>query len=573
MTDPTVVARAPRPGRRSVAALDHRARRWPVAVWRAGWVIAGLVCLAFLTIFFAAPAANLIAHGFVDEDGHPTWSTMASVMTSPRTLRILRFTLGQATLATAVCLALGIPGAHLLYRVRWPGRLVARGLVTVPFVLPSVVVGVAFRTLLASNGWLGFLGLDGSWVAITAAMVFFNYSVVVRTVGSTWAQLDPRRGEAASALGASPVRVWWTVTLPALAPAIASAAAVVFLFCASAFGIVLILGGTRYSTLETEIYIQTVEFLDLPAASALAIVQLVVVGLCLYLSGRAQSRLQRSLGGNGRQLRFSLRRDLAAVVVTGIVAVGLVLPLATLVVRSLRVDGAWSWGYYRALAATPDVMTVSVWQSMLNSVSTAAKATVLAVGLGSVLSLILSRRPRSRVASNGLRIVDALVMLPLGVSAVTVGFGFLITLDRPPLDLRTSPVLVPIAQAMVAIPLVVRVMLPSLRGIDPRQQEAAAALGAPPWRVLGTVDLPVLARALGLGIGFALATSLGEFGATSFLARPETMTLPVAIERLISRPGAQNYGMAMAASVVLALATVVIMMLAERARPPEVSSW
>jgi thiamine transport system permease protein len=166
-------------------------------------------------------------------------------------------------------------------------------------------------------------------------------------------------------------------------------------------------------------------------------------------------------------------------------------------------------------------------------------------------------------------VLDAAFMLPLGVSAVTVGFGFLITLDRPlglDVDLRTSGALVPIAQAVVAIPLVVRTMLPVLRAIDPRLREAAATLGAAPGRVLRSVDGPLGARSLGLAVGFAFAVSLGEFGATSFLARPETATLPVVIFRLIGRPGAENYGMALAASVVLAVLTATVMMVAERLR-------
>lgn len=561
-------------------AVNPRHRRAPggagTGLWRACWVLAGAVAVGFLVVFFAAPAANLIAKGFVDEAGHPTWSVMAATFTSPHTWRIIRFTLGQAALGTALCLILGIPGAHLLYRVRWPGRTIARGLVSVPFVLPTVVVGVAFRTLLASDGRLGFLGLDGSWQAITAALVFFNYSVVVRTVGATWAQLDPRRGEAAAALGASPARVFRTVTLPALGPAIASAASVVFLFCASAFGVVLVMGGTKYSTLETEIYLQTVEFLDLPTASSLAIVQLVVVAVCLYLSGRAQRGMQRSLGNaTPRLLAFRGRRDAAPAVLTVLVVLLLLLaPILTLVERSLHSGGGWSLDNYRALAGLGDSgLIVSVWQALGNSLLIAVQATVLAVLLGGIVALLLSRRPSTRWGRAGLSAGDAAFMLPLGVSAVTVGFGFLITLDRPPLDLRTSPVLVPIAQAMVAIPLVVRVLLPTLRGIDPRQQEAAAALGASPWRVLGTIDLPVLGRGLGLAIGFAFSTSLGEFGATSFLSRPDHMTLPVAIGRLISRPGAQNYGMAMAASVVLAAMTIAVMSLAETVRPREVTPW
>ena len=189
--------------------------------------------------------------------------------------------------------------------------------------------------------------------------------------------------------------------------------------------------------------------------------------------------------------------------------------------------------------------------------------------LGALVSLVASRRPRSRTLAGSVRLLDAVFMLPLGVSAVTVGFGFLITLNRPPFDLRSSPILIPIAQAVVALPLVVRTLLPVLRAIDPRQREAAASLGAPPGRVLATIDGALALRGLGLAVGFAFATSLGEFGATSFLARPDHPTLPVVIFRLIGRPGADNFGMALAASVVLAVLTAAVMAAAELVRPKE----
>ena len=157
-------------------------------------------------------------------------------------------------------------------------------------------------------------------------------------------------------------------------------------------------------------------------------------------------------------------------------------------------------------------------------------------------------------------------MLPLGVSAVTVGFGFLITLNTPPLDLRASPVLVPIAQALVAVPLVVRTLLPVLRSIGSRMREAAATLGAAPWRVMLTIDLGVSARAALAATGLAFTVALGEFGATTFLSRPSNATLPVVIYRLIGLPGGDNAGMAVAASVVLAAVTVVVVALVERLR-------
>jgi thiamine transport system permease protein len=193
--------------------------------------------------------------------------------------------------------------------------------------------------------------------------------------------------------------------------------------------------------------------------------------------------------------------------------------------------------------------------------------------LGVLVSLVVSGRARGPAGRRGLATLDAVFMLPLGVSAVTLGFGFLVTLDRPPLDLRSSAVLVPIAQALVALPLVVRTLAPVLRSIDPRQRQAAASLGASPSRVLVTVDLPVLWRPLLAATGFAFAVSLGEFGATSFLARPERPTLPVVIYQLISRPGEQNLGMALAASVVLGALIVVVMTLVERVRLGSVGAF
>ena len=211
----------------------------PAAVQRGGrvllWGLAAGLPLLFLGVFFAWPVVTLIARGFVS-NGSLDLSGFAEVFSEPRTWRIIGLTLWQGVLGTVISVLLGVPGAYVLYRCRFRGRTFLRAFVTVPFVLPTVVVGVAFRSLLVEGGLLGFLRLDGTFGAIVLALVFFNYSVVVRTVGGLWEHLDPRAEEAARALGASPWRAFRSVTLPSLAPAIASAASIVFLFCATAFG-------------------------------------------------------------------------------------------------------------------------------------------------------------------------------------------------------------------------------------------------------------------------------------------------------------------------------------------------
>lgn len=524
---------------------------------RLAWAAVAAIPAAFLTVFFAWPALALVARGFQDGDAW-TLDGLAGIAESARTWRALWFTLGTATTATILCVALGIVGAYVLYRLRFPGQELLRGLITVPFVLPTVVVGIAFSG-------------PEPIVGIVLAMVFFNYSVVVRTVGALWARLDPRQSQAAAALGASPARVAATVTLPALWPAIISSTALVFLFCASGFGIVMTLGRGKYQTIETEIWFQTTQVLNLSAAAALSIAQVVVVTLCLWLTSSWQRRSQAALKlmpESASATSVELRRDWPAFAVTAAVVVGLlVVPMAGLVVRSLRSDDRWSLAGYRGL------VDGKLFDAITTTLMTAAVAAAIAVVLGVLVALVVSRRPRSRVGQRGLATLESVFMLPLGVSAVTVGFGYLITLNRPPLDLRSSVALIPIAQAVVALPLVVRTLLPTLRAIDPRQIQAAQVLGASPLKALATIELPALGRGLGLALGFALATSLGEFGATSFLARPDRPTLPVLIYRLFSKPTGDNYIMALAASVLLAVLTATVMVVAERVRPREVDSW
>ena len=528
------------------------------------WMALGVgVPLAFLAIFFAWPVLAIVGRGFL-ADG-----PFFEVLVRPRTVRLIGFTIAQAAIASIVCVVVGVPIAHVLYRLRFRGRGLLRALVIVPFVMPTVVVGVAFRTLLREGGILGSLGLDGTFAAILLALVFFNIAVVVRTVGGTWEGFDGRQEDAARVLGASPTRVFLTITVPRLAPSIVAAASIVFLFCSTAFGVVLVLGGTRFGTIETEIWLLTTQFLDLRAASVLSITQLVVVVALLAIAARARGRSvaqgRVAATSAARRLRPTDALPLAVAIVT---AALLAVPVLALLLRSLQSSAGWGLGNYLALAGTGtrNALVVPVWEALGNSLAIALQAMVIAVVIGLAASLVLSRTPRTARGRRALEFFDGALMLPLGVSAVTLGFGFLVTLNQPPLDLRSSPILVPIAQALVALPLVVRTVLPVLRGIDPRLREAAAVLGATPGRVVRDVDLAVVARPALAASGLAFAVALGEFGATTFLSRPDHPTLPVVIYRLISLPGGDNFGMAIAASVVLAAVTVTVITLVERLR-------
>ncbi|MFC0600791.1 ABC transporter permease [Streptomyces palmae] len=531
------------------------------------------VPVVFLAVFFGYPVAVITARGLKSE-GHWHLGRLTEVVTDPDVLHVLWFTTWQAAASTALTLALGLPGAYVFARFAFPGKRLLRAVVTVPFVLPTVVVGTAFLALLGRGGLLDELWgvrLDTTVWAILLAHVFFNYAVVVRTVGGLWAQLDPRQEEAARVLGAGRLAAWRRVTLPALAPAVAAAALMVFLFSFTSFGVVQILGGPHYATLEVEIYRQTAQLLDLPTAAVLTLVQLAAVAALLMVHARTVRRRESTLRLVDPALTARRPRGpgqwalLGAVLVQ--IALLILLPLGVLVRRSFEGPDGYTLDYYRALGSVPDsgsaFLTPPI-DAIGNSLRYAAVATLIALLIGGLAAAALTLGGK-----RGGRLVrgfDALLMLPLGTSAVTVGFGFLIALDEPPLDLRASWLLVPLAQALVGVPFVVRTMVPVLRAVDHRLREAAAVLGAAPLRVWREVDLPLVGRALGIAAGFAFAVSLGEFGATVFIARPDNPTLPVAVARFLGRAGDLNYGQAMALSTILMLVCAVSLFVLERIR-------
>lgn len=512
---------------------------------RWGWVAVAALPVLFIGYFFAYPLARILGLGLSE------LSIGASGLEA-RLVRVGWFTLWQAVVSTILTFLAAAPLTWAVSSYDFKGRRLAMALATVPFVMPTVVVGTAFVAL----------GFQESLFAILAAHVFFNVAVVVRTVSTLWSRIDPRLYEAARVLGASEWRVFRKITLPLLRPAIAAAASIVFLFTFTSFGVVLILGGFQYATLEVEIYRQAVTLFDLPLAAALAVVQLVGVSGALYWYSHYQERTAVSWtlerGTNLKRPRGKAQFGVAAATVGSLTV--LAVPLAVLVSRSF--EGS----FYEALFRDDRVVGTPI-SSVWNSLTFAVVATVLAVVIGILAATVITGRSGSLS-----RWFDLTLMLPLGTSAVTIGFGFIVALDWP-LDIRASSWLVPMAHALVAIPFVVRSTVPTLRSVPAETREAARVLGATPFRVWREIDLPIVSRAAMVGAAFAFVISLGEFGATSFVARPVSATIPTMIFRLLSRPGQTSFGMAMALSVVLALLTAGVVMAIDRAKFGELGSF
>ncbi len=567
---------------------------WRSTLLRAALWIGPLI---FLVVFYFYPLGSILQVSFArSEEG--VSAPLVEALTSSSTRSVLWFTIWQAVLSVVLTLIIGLPGAYLIARYNFRGKSLLLALTGIPFVLPTLVVATAFNALLGPNGWINIALMNtfnlstppiqfmNTFVAILVAHVFYNTTIVLRMVGDFWSHMDPQLGSAAKVLGANRWKTLTKITLPLLMPVILTAALLVFIFDFTSFGVILVLGGPQFATLEVEIYYQTISLFNLPLAAALALLQLIcTLGFTLVYT-HLSARLTRPLAMRPRKLTQRRLRSWRSRLFAGIYIILLlalfIVPLAALATRSVAkldpdrrpmdpVSPELTLDYYRELGINRRQSLFFVPPTTAISVSLiyAGVTVLLALALGLPASLALARDERALTS----RIFDPILMLPLGTSAVTLGLGFIIALGAPPLNLRASPILIPFAHTLVALPFVVRSLTPALRSIRPRLRHAASVLGAPPGRVLRHIDLPLVGRALLVAATFAFTISLGEFGATALIARPEYPTVPVMIFRYLGQPGGLNYGQALALSTILMGITAIGILAIERLRIADVGEF
>ena len=508
-----------------------------------------LACLAaapvvFVVGFYAWPVATLL------------WSAaqgkMASGSPYGHIVDVIWFTVWQAAVSTVLTLAAGLLPAYVLARYSFRGRRALIAVATVPFVLPTVVVGAAFLALLPAT-W------HGSAQAMIVAHVFFNIAVVVRLVGSMIAVIPHDLVGAARTLGASPFQSARLIVLPLLRPALWSAAAIIFLFSFTSFGVATLLGGPTHPTLEVEIARRATQLGDVSGAAALSALQLGLLVVVIVWASRRQRRAAVELHGNSapRVPRTrGERRMVSAVGVALCIAIGA--PIVALVSRSFDAGSGWSLSAWSKLGSGEVRPGVSLGVDPLASVAASLRFAIVAAVIATTIGFLAATAIHN--SSRLGKPLDAGLMLPLGTSAVTIGLGMLITFDTAPFDWRSRWWLIPLGHALIAVPFVVRALLSVLRAIPADLRSAAATLGASPIRAWWHVDARAVRRPLVAGAGFSAAISLGEFGATTILTRRGRETLPIAIGRLLGRAGGLPRAQAFAmATILLVLSTVIVM--------------
>ena len=532
-----------------------------------------LLPLSFLAVAFFYPLFRILALTFDS-------STLTSENLQ-QAGRVLWFTCYQAVLSTLLTLLLGLPAAYLFARYDFRGKSMLRALTIVPFMLPTVVVAAGFSALLGPRGLVHALlpslsyNFLGTLSAILIAHVFYNMAIVIRIVGNAISSMDPRLEAVARSLGADSFRVWRYVSLPLLWPAVMASALLVFLFDFTSFGVILLLGGSQFATLEVEIYLRVLKLPNLSLAALLCMIQLgctlIVSVLYAHMVSRTTTQTApRSEAANLRKPR-SLRERFFFSLFILLLSAFFILPLSALPFRSFfrleadrgqrgEVQYGFTTDYYTELFVNRrgSVFYVPPIRATINSLGYAGMTVILSLLLGFPAALALAKPGRLE------KVLDPLIMLPLGSSAVMLGLGFIISFGA----LLVSPWMVPFAHTLVALPFVIRALQPAIASIPERLRQAAASLGASPLEVWRKIDLPILRRATLTAAVFAFTISLGEFGATLLISRPDYPTIPVAIERFLSQPGGLNYGQAMAMATILMVLTLISILLIEKFRLP-----
>jgi len=542
--------------------------------------------LLFLVIFFYQPMAAIIRLVFAEQ-----FSGGWQLINAGDILRPLEFTFSQAALSTLLTLLLGIPAAYLFSHYKFAGKNLLNLVSTLPFILPTVVVAAGFNALLGPRGLLNLGLMDlfelneapirfvNSIGAILVVHVFYNITIVIRIVSNAMASLDQRLAQAAKTLGATPMKVLTEITLPLLTPAVLSATLLVFLFDFTSFGVILLMGGPGMNTIEVAIYKQVFFNLNLPLAGLLSIVQLVITFGVTILYNRVTHRNPAGRLQHIEPITAVAPKTRGAKAAIFVLVVLLLLfivsPMAALVGRSFsqlepaRGEGGdfragISLAYYRELFSNrqDSLFYVPPLLAIKNSLVYALATIGITLPLGFLLAYALNQKGRWK------NWLEPVIMLPLGASAVTLGLGLLVVFYTQNSLFQTLPILIPIAHSLIALPFVVRILMPALGKIPGSLREAARSLGASPRQVIREIDMPLLFRSAVASAIFAFTISVGEFGASSFIASPTNPTIPVAIYRYISQPGGMNYGQALAMSSILLVTCLLGVMLIEKTRIP-----
>ncbi|AVT30511.1 iron ABC transporter permease [Plantactinospora sp. BC1] len=453
--------------------------------------------------------------------------------------------LGISAGSVLLCGVVGVAMAFLLKRFAFPGRRLIEAIILVPAALPPLIGAISFQLLYSETGILPrglqqlfgtenpvlpFDGIAGVLVVHTFTMYPFFYLAA----SAALAGMDPSVEEAAYNLGAGRVRVWRTVLLPMLTPALVSASLLVFMTSLASYTAPLLFGVDR--TMTMQIYINRTNG-DLPMASTYASVLGVVSVLFLlgmrWYEGRRSYRSQsKGVSAYRREIRNPVGRWLA-LVGSLLATVVLLAPVATIAVVAFSVDGSWTTQVLPSdytMENFVDIFTEpQAFQPIVNSLQMSLLATAGCVVVGVLIAYAVRRL---RFVGRGL--LDVAVMLAWALPGTVVAINLIAAFSTGN-AFSLGQVLVgtfwimPLAYFVRFLPLVFRSSSAALAQLDPSLEEAARNLGASWPRAFGSITLRLMLPGVLAGALLAFVHGVGEFVASVLIYTASTAPISVAI--------------------------------------------
>lgn len=489
-------------------------------------VFLALPIFAVIVFFVVLPMFQTAVHS---AGGAGLWQNYATFFTGA-TSRALWTSVWISLATVAICAVVGTALAVLLARFDFPGRRLLDVISVLPLALPSLIGALAFTLLYNETGIFPraieqLTGIDAGAVSVTGVSgvllvhVLTMYPYFYLSVSAGLAGMDTSLEEAAAGLGAPKWKVWTTVVLPMLTPALVAGALLTFMTSMASFTAPQLYGVTMLTNRIVETRVSGNYELASAQSTVLAVVSIAFLFLMRWYQGRQTYRSLSKGIQRGRSKTRGWRSALAGLTSVVLAAI-LVAPVAVIVLVSFSRNRSWTTQVlppeytlenYVSIFAEPDAfLPINV------SLQMAFFATLAAVVIGGSAAWIVSRWPLRR----GRGALDAMVMLPWALPGTVIGVNVATAFASPtPVNLGLVLIgtlyILPVAYFVRYVPLVFRETTASIDTIDPSVDEAAQSLGASPLRSIVTVVMPLVWKGLAAGALLAFIDGVGEYVASA----------------------------------------------------------
>lgn len=539
----------------SIAVAAAPVRTGARQLSREDWVMRiGISLLVlFLAVIIAAPLFMLLAKSFQRDGVFVGLANYAVYFSTPSLVGSIWNSIFVAATATAIILPLAFAYAYALTRTCMPLKGVFMAAALLPLFAPSLLSAISLIYIFGNQGflrhWLMGASIYGP-IGILMAQVFYCFPYAVLILVTALSLADGRLYEAASALGTSGWRIFWTVTLPGIKYGLVSAGFIVFTLVITDFGIAKVIGG-QFNVLATDAYKQVVGQQNFEMGAVVGFVLLVPAALAFVVDRLIQRKQVALLSARAVPLepKPARGRDLAFLVYCCLVG-GLIVAVLGVAVWASFIT---YWPYNLTLSLRNyqfETFEPAGWGPYFNSVSMAAMASLAGTAIIFVGAYLVEKGQGFR---QGRALAHLLAMLPMAVPGLVIGLAYVFFVNAPwnPLNVFYGTLVLLAVNTIAHFYTTAHITaVTALKQIDNEFEAVSASLKVPFWRTFRRVTVPICMPAI-LNIAvYMFVNAMTTVSAVIFLYGPSTKLASVSIVHM-DEAGSTAAAAAMATLIVL----------------------